>query len=225
MRPFMGTSEYYRAGRILEIRLRLRSRPAQIAPEWQGGRTFAHSAADDQLSRCPLLGRYRQRPNRQKAVLVFRVPRQSRCERAVSVRCAKSNPSPGNPGQRRLRAVFPLFFPHQTQSYGVTLPGHLQLPQKLPRKCPLVANFSDRWRTSLSDQSSLLRRFFLCFAVRANVPEHRKLVGPLTIELMRETPIFIGICSTRYSQLPRKLPRFFPAGSERDRTSESMKTQ
>lgn len=44
-RPFIGTSEYYGADRVLEIRLRLRSRPGLIVTESQGRRTFAHNAA------------------------------------------------------------------------------------------------------------------------------------------------------------------------------------
>jgi len=43
-RPLIGTSEYYGADRVLEIRLPLRSRSGLIATESQGGRMFAHSA-------------------------------------------------------------------------------------------------------------------------------------------------------------------------------------
>jgi hypothetical protein len=39
------------------------------------------------------------------------------------------------------------------------------------------------------------------------VTEHRKLVGPLTIELAQEMPIFKGLTLIRESQLPRELPR------------------
>ena len=38
------------------------------------------------------------------------------------------------------------------------------------------------------------------------VPEHRELVGPLTIELAQKTPIFTGYLPIRISQLPLKLP-------------------
>jgi hypothetical protein len=42
------------------------------------------------------------------------------------------------------------------------------------------------------------------FSIKCTI---RKLVGPLTIELERQTPIFMDIRSIRYSRLPRKLPR------------------
>ena len=44
------------------------------------------------------------------------------------------------------------------------------------------------------------------------VTEHRELVGPLTIELAHETPIFIGVSLIRIVQLPRMLPRRFAIG-------------
>lgn len=52
-RPFIGTSGYERAGHVPETGCG--SDPGLIATEPQGGRTFAHSATDDQSSRCPLL--------------------------------------------------------------------------------------------------------------------------------------------------------------------------
>ena len=60
--------------------------------------------------------------------------------------------------------------------------GHPELPRKLLPKLPA---YSELWRSLANDE----------------------LVGPLTIELTPETPIFIDLTPIRELQLPRKLLR------------------
>jgi hypothetical protein len=87
-------------------------------------------------------------------------------------------------------------------------------PGSYPGFVRLVANFGNRWRTSFPTNSSPIRLFFLCFGPNAVpprsslpiVPEHRELVGPLTIELAQKMPVFTGYLPIRISQLPLKLP-------------------
>ena len=66
------------------------------------------------------------------------------------------------------------------------------------------ANFADRQRTSFQTNSSPIHLFFRCFDPNTvpprslpTVPEHRKLVGPLTIELPQKMPSFIGVSLIR----------------------------
>ncbi len=96
-------------------------------------------------------------------------------------------------------------------STGVTLSGHLELPPKLPPKCPAD---SELWRSLadvISDQFESDTPIFLVSCRLSERPRTSAnvsgIVGPLTIELTRENAYFYrSNANSKISVTPKLTP-------------------
>jgi hypothetical protein len=125
--------------------------------------------------------------------------------------------------QRNLRiteCTFRTNFPTLKLNFSwVTQSRHRELPGKLPRFCAAGSELCRSLANFIRTNSSPIHQFFLRFDPDGVpprslpiVPEHRELVGLLTIELTQRMPIFMALTPIRDRSYPVSYPADFACG-------------